>query len=163
MNASGLPSGEPNYGLLSTIPEQQIIERLSSGMSLRTIASEFGCSGQALHQFIDKRAHIKAAQRVGYVSRMERREEELESAEEQVDISRARELLGHARWLAERGDPEKWGSKPVQVNVGVQVLLDSSAVGTIGDLLNCVAQQQETVEPAHLLQSGQDETEIQPE
>ena len=44
----GLPSGSPNYGILNTIPEQDIIERIASGASLRAIAADIGCSEQAL-------------------------------------------------------------------------------------------------------------------
>lgn len=116
-----MPSGEPNYGCLTTVPDEKLIELISAGESFKNIGEKLGCSPQAIHQHIENKPHIKIAQRTGYVSRMERREAEMESAREQVDVSRTRELLGHARWLAERGDPERWGAKAtldVKVDLG---------------------------------------------
>ena len=53
--------------------------------------------------------------------RMDRRERELEAAPDNVSVTRADRLLGHARWLAERTLPEEFGQRTqidVTVNIG---------------------------------------------
>jgi glycosyltransferase A (GT-A) superfamily protein (DUF2064 family) len=53
---------------------------------------------------------------------MELRERQLEVADESVTVARARDLLSHARWRAEREFPERWGQhNQVTVNKGIDL------------------------------------------
>jgi hypothetical protein len=119
-----LPSGHPNYGKLAAKPDTaaKILDMMAHGKGLTTIAREFGVSPQAIDQFIENHPDLKRHQRVGLQARMETREGELEQASEQVEVSRSRELLAHARWLAERLD-ERFSPKG-QLHVSGTLSLD---------------------------------------
>ena len=42
---------------------------------------------------------------------------ELEGCQSLPDVSRAKELLSHARWRAERECPRRWGSKQTEITI----------------------------------------------
>lgn len=56
-------------------------------------------------------AEFQTARIASLDARMARREDELEAATDGVILARARELLSHARWRAEREAPGIWGAK----------------------------------------------------
>ena len=73
---------------------------------------------------------------------MDKREGELEVADTNVHVTRADRLLGHARWLAERQVPDRFGltrpvgeTAPIQINIH----LDRAEAGVV---IENVAQQQ---------------------
>ncbi len=60
----------------------------------------------------------------GTLARIEHWEKEIEAINEgtsQVMLGRAREMLSHARWRAEREFPSQWGGNKVniQINTGI--------------------------------------------
>lgn len=108
------PAKRP-YHALKAIPDidAKILDGISQGRSLQSIADEFGVHDTAIlrraqRDFPDA---YKAAALTGYELRMDRRERELEAADSNVSVTRADRLLNHARWLAERSCPERWGQK----------------------------------------------------
>lgn len=100
----------PNYAALSG-HERDILELIGQGKPLRDIADRYGVSAQAVDQCIKDHPDLGAFKRAGLVLRMEKREWELEQAGVNVEVTRADRLLNHARWLAERSDPERWGQR----------------------------------------------------
>ena len=57
----------------------------------------------------------------GTLARIEHWEKEIEAINEgtsQVVLGRAREMLSHARWRAEREFPSQWGSQKMNINIG---------------------------------------------
>mgnify|MGYP001602379718 FL=1 len=123
-----LPSGSDNYGKLVAASQSELMNAVASGASLRSIAAQYGVCHQAAAQHLSKHPEFQEARRVGIQIRMETREAELEVAPEQVDVSRARELLAHARWVAERIDPERWGQR-TQVTVEIGADLAAALAG----------------------------------
>jgi tRNA-dihydrouridine synthase len=107
-----MPDDRP-YHALSVIPdiEQRILQDIASGKSLKAIADEYQVSDVAILRRIEDNPDYKPLRRIGLRLRMDQREQELESAEDNVSVTRADRLLGHARWLAERLDSETYGQK----------------------------------------------------
>lgn len=132
------------YHALSVIPDidKKILEGIAAGRSLKAIADEYGVTDAAiLHRATRNYPEAyRAAADVGYQLRMDKRESELESADNNVSVTRADRLLGHARWLAERSCPDRWGAKQtVQAQV---IVADAGLVGTVYELLaSGIAQQ----------------------
>ena len=101
------------YHKLTVVPdiEQKILERLAQGQSLKIIADEFGVSDVAILQRVYDHPDYKRKAKMGIKLRMDKREEELELAENNVSVTRADRLLNHARWLNERLNQEEYGAK----------------------------------------------------
>lgn len=101
----------PNQGALVAIPniEQQILDAMAAGKSLAQIAREYNVSDVAILQRVRNHPHYRATIEVGLELRMDRREDQLEAATDSVSVTRADRLLGHARWLAERCAPARFG------------------------------------------------------
>jgi hypothetical protein len=104
---------ERPYHALSVIPDidNTILRELAKGKSLKAIADEHGVSDVAILRRIEDNPDYKPFRRIGLRLRMDMREQELESAQDNVSVTRADRLLGHARWLAERLDSETYGPK----------------------------------------------------
>ncbi len=75
----------------------------------------------------------------GALARTERWEKEVEAinaGSSQVELGRAKEMLSHARWRAEREFPSQWSGAKININVTNKVEM-SEALGTIaGELLD---------------------------
>jgi hypothetical protein len=104
---------ERPYHALKAVPdiEQRILEGIAAGKSLKAIADEYNVSDVAILRRIEDNPDYKPLRRIGLRLRMDAREQELESADSNVSVTRADRLLGHARWLAERLDSETYGQK----------------------------------------------------
>ncbi len=101
-----------------------IIEQVRQGKYLSQIGTEIGLSAKAKsisNQLANDPDYI-AAREDGLEARLNKREVELESCSP-PDVPRARELLSHARWRAERECPARWGREPsVTINAGATVV-----------------------------------------
>ena len=114
------------YHALSVIPDidQRIIRSIAAGKSLKKIAAEYGVDNVAVLRRARKHADYADALQASLQTRMEDREEGLEAAADNVSVTRADRLLGHARWLAERSCPDRWGAKQLGGgNVAVQIVI----------------------------------------
>lgn len=112
---------------VALLNRDEILRRLANGETVTKIADDLGYAshGGIINRLEDDPEYTKAL-RAGLILRMEKRERELEVADSNVTVTRADRLLGHARWLAERSDPARWG----QVNK-----LQVENVGDLGDRL----------------------------
>lgn len=114
------------YHALSVIPDidQRIIASLSGGKSIYALADELGVDRMAVSRRAWKHPDYADAVGTNVAARMELREEQLNSAMDNVSVTRANHLLNHARWLAERSCPERWGQKgQAGGTVAVQVVI----------------------------------------
>lgn len=92
--------------------KDEIIHRMSKGEPITAIAQSLGyASHQGIIERLGQDPDYQAALRSGIVGKIEKREEQLESASDNVAVTRADRLLGHARWWAERLDPARFGQK----------------------------------------------------
>ena len=104
----------------------EILTRMASGEPLTSIAKSLGYADHAgiVNRLGDDKDYQEAL-RVGLIGKLENRERELETADTNVTVTRADRLLGHARWWAERLDPQRFGQlkeaqqQPIQVVVQV--------------------------------------------
>ena len=89
-----------------------VLQRIRSGERLIDIAKSLGLKDHSaiIHAFSDD-PDYQEARKVAVEVRMETREMQLEVADESVTVARARELLSHARWRAEREFPDRWGQR----------------------------------------------------
>lgn len=108
-----LELAERPYHALSVIPDidAKLLAGLASGKSLQAVANEYGVTDVAVLNRVRKHPDYKELVRLGLDLRIGKREMELEVAADNVSVTRADRLLGHARWLAERLDSETYGQR----------------------------------------------------
>ena len=95
---------------LAIIHRDEIIQRVAAGEYLASIAKDLGVAGkgQAISNVLASDPEYQAARETGLEAKLARREADLEVADP-ATVPRARELLSHARWRAEREAPHRWG------------------------------------------------------
>lgn len=92
----------------------QILERIAAGERISAIAQSLGYKDHsAISQRLGNDPDYKAAIRASVESVLEKRERELERADDNVTVARGRELLSHARWRAKVIAPEVYGDRQV--------------------------------------------------
>jgi hypothetical protein len=108
-----------------------IIARMRRGDRLADIARDLGFSSHAsISMRLKDDPDYQDAKLDSLAQRMDDREAELEAAQDNVTIARARELLSHARWRAEREGAAIWGqqrSSDAGNSVNVTVVVDALA------------------------------------
>lgn len=103
---------------LAIIHRDSIIEQVAQGKRLSDIAPHLGITRQAISKVLKEDPEYRDAIELGLEAKLDQRETELEAAGDQVDLARARELLSHSRWKAERECPSRWGQRQ-QVDLNV--------------------------------------------
>jgi hypothetical protein len=91
--------------------EEEILKQVAAGKSLKTIAAGYQVTDAAILRRVLDHPEYKSFQRIGIRLRIDQRESELESAGDNVSVTRADRLLAHARWLAERLSSDEFGPK----------------------------------------------------
>ena len=119
----------------------EILERVAQGHRLTDIAQSLGVTQPALSKQLAHDPDYTEARESGLQARMEQWEGELETIgpdSPQVMLARARELLSHARWRAEREAPHRWGQRNqshVDVRVGVSDRLSNDLSALLGRVI----------------------------
>ena len=131
---------------LAITHRESIIERVARGDRLADIARDIGLAGkgQAISNALAQDHEYQAAREWGLASRLDQREEEMETCSPQ-DVPRARELLSHARWRAERECPKRWGTKQQVEVTDSRLVLDDR----LGDIADQVISRMRIVEVSH--------------
>jgi hypothetical protein len=97
---------------IAVIHRELVLERIRAGHRLIDIAADLGLSSHAaIVNVLGNDPEYVEARKVAVETRIEKREGELEVADDNVTVARARELLSHARWRAEREFPDRWGQR----------------------------------------------------
>jgi len=114
--------------------KSEILKRVAKGDKISDIGTSYGVTQQAISKQLLNDPEWIEARMSGALARIEHWEKEIEAINEgtsQVMLGRAKEMLSHARWRAEREFPSQWGGNKVniQINTGVQSseLLESEA------------------------------------
>ena len=89
---------------LAIIHKDSIISQISQGVRLSTIAQTLGITKQAISSQLGNDPEYQAAYQSFHDARLDKAEGLLESAIDQIDIARARELWKAYSWRAERLD-----------------------------------------------------------
>ena len=119
----------------------EVLSRLSLGETCADVAETYSVTPQAISHALAKHApdEYQDALRMQAEASMHGYEKMLLDAPDGLSVSRARELLAHARWRAERLNPAKWGQQrqAVQVNTTGPATINivSYAEHTQGDAL----------------------------
>lgn len=111
----------PNVSIPIAVQQKDLVlERLANGVLVKDIATELGVARETISRALSKDPDYQAAIAEALEARLEQRENELENARDGITLARSRELLAHARWRAERLNPQRWGQmkQAVQVNAG---------------------------------------------
>lgn len=120
---------------IAIIHKQEIIEQLNAGQRLSDIAQGLGISHQAISKQLKDDDDYIAAMDASLDVRMDQREDEMEGANDQVAVARARELLSHARFRAERLAPKRWGKVETNQQVNLNLNLSNSTLSRMSDLI----------------------------
>jgi len=78
----------------------------------------------------------------GALARIEHWEQEVEKINpdtNQVMLGRAKEMLSHSRWRAEREFPSQWGGARVNINVVGKIEMSEALDTVAGELLDHLA------------------------
>ena len=89
---------------LAILHKEEILNRVSQGERLSSIAISLGISKQAISSQLTNDPDYQAAYQSFHDARLDNAEGLLESATDQLDIARARELWKAYSWRAERLD-----------------------------------------------------------
>ena len=89
---------------LAILHKEEILNRVSQGERLSSIAISLGISKQAISSQLTNDPDYQAAYQSFHDARLDNAEGLLESAIDQIDIARARELWKAYSWRAERLD-----------------------------------------------------------
>ena len=99
---------------VAIVHKDQILHRVSIGHRICDIAADYQVTQPAISNILGNDPDFLQAREIGAHARIENWEKEIEAIgpdSEQVMLARAREMLSHARWRAEREFPERWGNK----------------------------------------------------
>lgn len=106
------------------VHKDEVIARIANGEPLTSIALDLGyASHSGIVERLGDDPEYQKAMRSGIIGKIERREKQLESADSNVTVTRADRLLGHARWWAERLDPQRFGAQKEQAQAPIQVVI----------------------------------------
>lgn len=131
----------------------EILERMAKGEAISKIAQSLGYANHAgIGNRMRDDPEYKAALRHGVIGKLEQREQELESAADNVSVTRADRLLGHARWWAERLDRETFAQKPdIAININnigtIDGALGADAAGLLDKLRGSIIDASPQTEP----------------
>ena len=130
----------PANGIVSKAIERkaEVIQRISSGERLTAIARDLGyASHSGIAEALKNDPDYAEAVKHSAWAKLERREEELELAVLQPDITRADRLMAQARWWAERVNRDQFAPKP---DVAIQINniggLENALTGDAASLLD---------------------------
>lgn len=125
---------------VAVLQRERIINGLQAGKQLKTLAAELRVTPGAISQVLSKDPEYRSAMETGLAVQLETREQELETCTDPLNLARARELLSHARWRAERECPQRWGNR-TQIDVTVDV---GHALAELSERLRVAQAQQVT-------------------
>jgi len=104
--------------------KSEILKRVAAGDKISDIGKSYKVSQQAISKQLLSDPEWIDARMSGALSRIEHWEKEIEAINEgtsQVMLGRAREMLSHARWRAEREFPSQWGGNKVNIQINTSI------------------------------------------
>jgi len=129
---------------IAVLHKDEILKRVANGDKISDIGKAYNVSQQAISKQLLKDPEWIEARKVGALSRIEFWEKEVEAinaGSSQVELGRAKEMLSHARWRAEREFPSQWGGAKVNINVVGKIELSEALDTVAGELLDQIAKE----------------------
>ena len=117
-----------NYGALSHVDMDTVVQRVAAGEFPAHIARELGVSRVALHYKLRVHPQYQEALEAGTSYLLDDGFEQLQAAGDDLNLARAREIqLRRLEWRAERLFPHKWGQRSHITYENVTDLADALA------------------------------------
>lgn len=95
--------------VLAKITPDELVERVANGESPIKIADELGVTSAAVYYHLVEHPGYKPARKVGMTIRLDKAENSIIEAQDQLSVSRGREVFRAVAWRAEREHPDLWG------------------------------------------------------
>ena len=110
-----------------------ILDLFRSGMSIAQIAEGLGAHGRNVYEVLLKYAPAEwaAISAAGSLERMERSDELLDGAENNVEVQKASAIGRNAQWMLERLAPKLYGVKQDSAGVNIVVNIDPTCGGSV--------------------------------
>ncbi len=127
---------------IAILHKDEILKRVAKGDKIADIGKSYGVSHAAISKQLLKDPEWIEARMSGALARIEYWEQEIEAIKEgtsMVMLGRAKELLAHARWRAEREFPSQWGGAKININVTNKVEMSEALDTVAGELLDQIA------------------------
>ncbi len=124
--------------------KSEILKRVANGDKIADIGKTYKVSHAAISKQLSNDPEWIEARQVGALSRIEFWEKEVEAinaGSSQVELGRAKEMLSHARWRAEREFPSQWGGAKININVISAVTMSEALDTKAGELLDQIAKE----------------------
>lgn len=90
---------------------ETIISRIAHGEDLRQIAQSMSVTPAAISQYLASDPEYVQARQHGISQKIEECEQEIKTADDALNLARARERFRVVSWRAEREFPERWGQR----------------------------------------------------
>jgi len=123
---------------VAILHKDEILKRVAAGDKITDIAKSYGVTQQAISKQLLSDPEWREARMSGALARIEYWEKEIEAinaGSSQVELGRAKELLSHHRWKAEREFPTQWGGAKVNINVLGKIEMSEALNSEASELL----------------------------
>ena len=103
-----------SYDKLVGVDPQVILDRIAKGELMRHIAEDYGCVVQTVSEYVKRNVDSETWAQVrehSIASRLEQSSHEIEQAQDQLELARAREQARLWMWRAERELPHLYGQR----------------------------------------------------
>jgi hypothetical protein len=127
---------------IAILHKDEILKRVAKGDKIADIGKTYNVSHAAISKQLLKDPEWIDARMSGALARIEHWEEEVEAinaGSSQVELGRAKEMLSHSRWRAEREFPSQWGGAKININVTNKVEMSEALDTVAGELLDQIA------------------------
>jgi len=124
---------------IAVLHKEEILMRVANGDKITDIGKSYGVTRQAISKQLLNDPKWKEARMSGALARIEQWEQEIEKIDpdtNQIMLGRAKEMLAHARWRAEREFPSQWGGHKLNINVIGKIELSEELETFAGELLD---------------------------
>jgi len=127
---------------IAVLHKDEILKRVAAGDKITDIGKTYKVSHAAISKQLSSDPEYIQARMSGALARIEHWEKEIEAinaGSSQVELGRAKELLSHHRWMAEREFPSQWGGAKININVVNKVEMSEALNTVAGELLDQIA------------------------
>ena len=127
---------------IAILHKDEILKRVAKGDKIADIGKTYNVSHAAISKQLLKDPEWIDARMSGALARIEHWEEEVEAinaGSSQVELGRAKEMLSHSRWRAEREFPSQRGGAKININVTNKVEMSEALDTVAGELLDQIA------------------------
>ncbi len=126
---------------VAVLHKAEILKRVAKGDKLADIGKTYKVSHAAISKQLSSDPEYIEARMSGALARIEYWEKEVEAinaGSSQVELGRAKEMLSHHRWRAEREFPSQWGGAKININVTNKVEMSEALDIIAGELLDSI-------------------------